>query len=84
MKTKKFNINDPIYIRITPEGWDYLHKHETEDFIESIEREAKVIIDGEEWYKFQFHFALSMLPMNKVWNKIRFETNIRIEEKHLK
>ncbi len=75
---KKFNINDYIYIQITPEGWSYLKKTVGKDYLKDTERKE---INGETWHRLQAHEVFRLLSTD---DEIFLNANVLIEDQYLK
>lgn len=80
--TKKFNINEYIYIQITDEGWIHLANTVGILYINACIKNPhyEKMIDGEVWYKLQCHEVFNVLPI-QTGSRPLFKTNIMIEFK---
>lgn len=80
---KKFNINDPIYIQITDEGWKHLKQTVNEEYINNTIIPRKIVINDENWYKLTCWNVFDLFPPN-FGGPTLFNANIMFENNHLK
>lgn len=82
MNMKKYNINDYMYIQITPEGWLHLEATVGEGYIKHCIKSHLIVIDAKNWYRLQCHQVFDILPIN-FGGKMLFNSNVMFEDAHL-
>lgn len=78
---RKYNINNPMYIQITDEGWKHLEKTVGLDYINNCIKTPynEKLINGEIWYVMECWNVFNLLPTSQ-GRKLLFKTEVMFDE----
>ena len=80
---KKFNINNIMYLRILPPGWNYIKREYGGEYVEQCIKPNKVMINDKEYYAMQCWDVFNTLPASLGFDML-FEPNILFADSDLK
>jgi hypothetical protein len=79
----KFNLNDYVYISITPEGWQHLYTNCEAAYVEHCILPNSFSINGIDYFKLQMHVVMDLFPVRHGRRSL-IGTNILLDENTIK
>lgn len=80
---KRFNLNDKMYVQITPEGHEHLKNTKRLEYINAVIGRSAVAINNELWCELQGHDVLNLFG-GKISHQSPIKMNIMFDEEDLR
>ncbi len=80
---KKFNVNGYIYVQLTKKGIEHIKSKNGLNYFKEIVESRKQIINGDTWYRLQFHMFMDIVE-NTYGKSKMFNSTVMFSEDDLK